>query len=193
MTTANKITIGRILLVPVFIVQLLYYMRSGNDWNRILALVSFALASISDGLDGYIARRYNQKSELGKILDPLADRLLLVSAVILLSLDSGGYLTRIPLWLTVLIVSRDVLVPIGIVLVHHLCGKVELRPRITGKVATFFQMAVALWILLQWPERALVYLIYSTAFFTTLSFVIYICAGVRQLNSSPKSAATDRQ
>ena len=193
MTTANKITIARILLVPVFVVQLLYYMRSGDDWNRIFALIAFALAAISDGLDGYIARHYNQRSELGTILDPLADKLLLVSAVILLSLDSSGYLTRIPLWLTVLIISRDVLVPIGVFVVHHLCGKVALRPRIAGKVATVFQIGVVLWILLQWSEKALGYWIFSAAFFTTLSFIIYMVDGVRKLNASPVSAATKNQ
>ncbi len=193
MTTANKITIARILLVPVFVVQLLYYMRSGDDWNRVFAMISFALAAISDGLDGYIARRYNQKSELGKVLDPLADKLLLVSAIILLSLDSKGYLTRIPLWLTVLIISRDVLVPTGIFIVHHMCGKVALRPRIAGKVATVFQMGVVLWILLQWSEQVLGYWIFSAAFFTTLSFVIYIIDGIRQLSASPVSAATKNQ
>src|SRR6185295_6973655 len=87
MTTANKITILRILLVPFFIAQVLYYVGNGGELYRLLAILSFAIAAISDGVDGYIARRYNQRSELGAILDPLADKLLLVSAVILLSFN----------------------------------------------------------------------------------------------------------
>src|SRR5687767_11757901 len=75
MTTANKITIVRILLVPFFIVQVLYYVNTGNEWYRLSAVLCFGLAAISDGIDGYIARRYNQISELGKMLDPLADKL----------------------------------------------------------------------------------------------------------------------
>jgi len=99
MTTANKITILRILLIPFFVVELIYYVRSGNETHRLAALLSFAIAAILDGVDGYIARRYHQISELGKILDPLADKLLLVSGVVLLSLDNAPHLRQIPLWL----------------------------------------------------------------------------------------------
>ena len=70
MTTANKITIIRILLVPFFVVQVLYYTNTGNEWYWLFALLCFAVAAISDGVDGYIARRYNQISELGKMIDP---------------------------------------------------------------------------------------------------------------------------
>src|SRR6476661_5666100 len=99
MTTANKVTILRILLIPFFVVQVLYYMKTGNENYRLAAIVAFAVASICDGVDGYIARRYNQRSELGAILDPLADKLLLVSGVILFSLNTPHFGT-IPLWLT---------------------------------------------------------------------------------------------
>src|ERR1041385_2449419 len=77
MTTANKITILRILLVPFFVVELIYYVRTANEIHRLLAILSFAIAAICDGVDGYIARHYDHISELGKILDPLADKLLL--------------------------------------------------------------------------------------------------------------------
>jgi phosphatidylglycerophosphate synthase len=73
MTTANKITILRILLIPFFVVELIYYVRSGNEAHRLAALLSFAIAAILDGVDGYIAKHYNQVSELGKILDPLTE------------------------------------------------------------------------------------------------------------------------
>jgi len=89
MTTANKITILRILLIPFFVVELLYYLETGNEVHRLLALLTFAVTAILDGVDGYIARRYNQKSELGAILDPLADKLLLVSAIITLSFNTS--------------------------------------------------------------------------------------------------------
>ena len=73
MTTANKITILRMLLIPFFVVVTLYYTKEGQEIYRLLAVLSFALAALCDGLDGYVARRYNQSSELGAILDPLAD------------------------------------------------------------------------------------------------------------------------
>src|ERR1041384_5376052 len=94
MTTANKITIVRILLVPLFIVHLLYYVNGGRVHHRFLGIFAFALAAISDGVDGFIARHYNQRSERGAILDPLADKILLVSGVVLLSLNNSPYLER---------------------------------------------------------------------------------------------------
>src|SRR4030095_6512672 len=124
MTTANKITILRILLVPFFIAQVLYYVGSGDEFYRLLAILSFAIAAISDGVDGYIARRYNQRSELGAILDPLADKLLLVSGIVLLSLNNKPYLDHIPLWLTVTILSRDVLLLIGLIVIHVTFGSI---------------------------------------------------------------------
>ena len=89
MTTANKITVGRILMIPGFIYLLLRHREEGADWLRWSALMCFALVAVLDGVDGYVARRYQQRSELGAVLDPLADKLLLVSALILLSLDKS--------------------------------------------------------------------------------------------------------
>ena len=87
MTTANKITILRILLIPFFVVQTLYYTKEGHEVYRWLALISFGIAAVCDGVDGYVARHYNQRSELGAVLDPLADKLLLVSGIVVLSFD----------------------------------------------------------------------------------------------------------
>ena len=97
MTTANKITILRILLIPFFVVELIYYVETGNELHRLVAMLSFAVAAILDGVDGYIARHYNQKSELGAILDPLADKLLLVSGIVALSFNHAPFLGQIPL------------------------------------------------------------------------------------------------
>src|SRR6266446_4548118 len=118
MTTANKITILRILLIPFFVVEVLYYVKGGNELHRLLAIVSFAVAAICDGVDGYIARRYNQRSELGAILDPLADKLLLVAGIVLLSLRHEQYLPHLPLWLTATVISRDVLLLLGMMVIH---------------------------------------------------------------------------
>ena len=131
MTTANKITILRILLVPFIIVQVLYYEAGGDEWNRLLALLSFAIAAISDGVDGYIARRYNQRSELGAVLDPLADKLLLVSGIVLLSFQNP-YLPKLPLWLSATVISRDVIILLGLIVIHYVCAKAVVRPRLLG-------------------------------------------------------------
>ena len=190
MTTANKVTILRILLVPFFICQVLYYGNGGAELHRWLAVTAFALCALSDGVDGYIARRYNQRSELGALLDPLADKLLLVSGVVFLSFDHRPYLPPLPLWLVTTIVSRDLLLVIGWSVIHHVCGRVTVRPRISGKIATVLQMAVVLWALLKWPDGPLESLALATACFTGLSGLLYYWDGAKQLNASPRSAPT---
>src|SRR5208282_6169198 len=130
MTTANKITILRILVIPFFVVELIYYVRTGNEIHRLLAILSFAVAAILDGVDGYIARHYHQISELGKILDPLADKLLLVSGIVTLSFNHGTFLGQIPLWLTGTIIGRDLLILIGMMVIYYTVGKVAVHPRI---------------------------------------------------------------
>src|SRR5437899_10176843 len=132
MTTANKVTIFRILLIPFFVVEVLYYVKTGDELHRLLGTSAFALAAICDGVAGYIARRYNQRSELGAILDPLADKLLLVSGIIVLSFEHRGRLETIPLWLTGTIIGRDILVLVGMLVIHMTVGKVKIRPRMVG-------------------------------------------------------------
>jgi len=188
MTTANKITILRILLIPFFVVEVLYYGKGGNELHRLWAIISFAVAAICDGVDGYIARRYNQRSELGAILDPLADKLLLVSGIVLLSIP-WSYFDTIPLWLTGTIIGRDILILVGLVVIQIMIGKVTVRPRILGKIATVLQMAVVLWILLKWNTRWLKVWTLGAAICTGGSGLLYVWDGVRQLSAHPSSSA----
>lgn len=192
MTTANKVTIVRILMVPFFVVEVLYYVKNGNEINRLLALLSFAIASVCDGVDGYIARRYNQRSELGAILDPLADKLLLVSGIVVLSFDNGVHLQSIPLWLTGTIIGRDILLLIGLVVIQITVGKVTVRPRALGKVATVMQMFVVLWVLLKWSPKWLPTWILFTALCTGASGLLYVWDGTRQLSAHPASSPTGK-
>jgi CDP-diacylglycerol--glycerol-3-phosphate 3-phosphatidyltransferase len=193
-TTANKITILRILLIPFFVVEVLYYVKTGNEVHRLVALLTFAVAAICDGVDGYIARHYNQWSELGTILDPLADKLLLVSGVVVLSFDHAPYLGQIPLWLTGTIIGRDLLLLVGLAVVHVTVGKVQVRPHFVGKVATVLQMICVLWILLGWDtgwgSRWARYWTVGAAICTGASGLLYVWDGVRQLSASPSSSAT---
>ncbi|HEV2436031.1 MAG TPA: CDP-alcohol phosphatidyltransferase family protein [Verrucomicrobiae bacterium] len=197
MTTANKVTILRILLIPFFVVELIYYLQTGNEIHRLLALLSFAITAILDGVDGYIARRYNQKSELGAILDPLADKFLLVSAIVTLSFNRSPYLGQIPLWLTGTVLGRDVLLLIGIAVIRLTVGRVTVRPRLIGKVATVFQMAVVVWILLGWDRdlNARWFAVWSigAAAFTGISGLLYVWDGVKQLGAHPASSPTERK
>jgi CDP-diacylglycerol--glycerol-3-phosphate 3-phosphatidyltransferase len=125
-------------------------------------------------VDGYIARRYNQWSELGTILDPLADKLLLVSAVVVLSFKNEGHLEQIPLWLTVTIIGRDLLLLAGLGVIHLTVGKVKVRPRMVGKVATVLQMTAVLWVLLKWHPKALDYVVVGAAICTAVSGLWYV-------------------
>ena len=193
MTTANKITIFRILLVPFFIVEVLSYVDDGDELHRFLAIAAFLLASVCDGVDGYIARRYNQRSELGAILDPLADKLLVVAGIVLLSLHHEQYLPHLPLWLTATVISRDVLLLIGLVVVHYACGKVTVKPHLIGKVATVLQMVTVCWALLKLPAGWLHWFALGAAVCTGGSGVIYVFHGVRQLSASPASSPTPKQ
>ena len=194
MTTANKITIARMLLIPFFVGEVLYYVKTGNETHRLGGLLCFAVAAICDGVDGYIARHYNQWSELGAILDPLADKLLLVSGVVLLSFDHGPLLGQIPLWLTVTIIGRDLLILIGMVVIQITVGKVRVRPHLVGKAATVLQMVAVIWLLLKWDEsfgaRWILMLTVGAAICTGVSGFFYIYDGVRQLSSSPSSSAS---
>jgi CDP-diacylglycerol--glycerol-3-phosphate 3-phosphatidyltransferase len=192
MTTANKITILRILLIPFFVVEVLYYVRAGYELHRVLALVSFAVAAICDGVDGYIARRFNQRSELGAILDPLADKLLLVSGIILLSFDHTPHLWTVPLWLTGTILGRDILLVIGLVVIKMMVDRVLIRPRMIGKVATVLQMIVVLWVLLKWSETWLGPITLAAALCTGLSGLIYVYDGAKQLSAHPSSSASGK-
>lgn len=213
MTTANKITILRILLIPFFVTETIYYVRTGNDVHRITGMLLFVVTAASDGVDGYIARRYNQISELGRILDPLADKLLLVSGIVLLSFNNAPYFGQIPLWLTATIIGRDLLLAIGVVVIRSVAGKITVRPRVTGKIATVFQMLVIIWILLRWdvlPYHAQQYAslparwdrlfhLYlfqvwtiGAAVFTGVSGLLYVFDGMKQLSDHPSSSPTPK-
>lgn len=190
MTTANKITIARILLIPVFVWLTIDYVRNyqkggEKEWERVAACLIFAVAAISDGIDGYIARRYHQKTELGAFLDPLADKALLVSAMILLSVrfKDGTPFDQLPLWFPVLVISRDLILLVGTVLIHMLAGRVSAHPRLVGKCATFFQMITLGWVLLKIERPPYEWPLYSAGFFTLISGIWYIFDGVKQLNA----------
>jgi CDP-diacylglycerol--glycerol-3-phosphate 3-phosphatidyltransferase len=188
MTTANKVTILRILLIPFFVVMVLYYVRTGNEVHRWLGILSFGFAAVCDGVDGYIARRFNQRSELGAVLDPLADKLLLVSGIVLLSFDHQPRLVTVPLWFTGTIIGRDILLLVGLVVIQFMVGKVKVHPRVVGKIATVLQMVVVLWVLLKWSERWLDVWTLTAAITTGISGLLYVYDGSRQLSAHPTSA-----
>jgi cardiolipin synthase (CMP-forming) len=146
-TLANQLTLMRLALVPAFVILVLYG-RLG--W----ALAAFVTAGITDGLDGLIARWTNQRTALGAFLDPMADKLLLVSAFVVLSLPGIGLVNRIPVWLTVLVISRDVAIVVTVAIVSLTLGPRTFPPSIYGKTATaLYIVTVTLVLLFNFLER----------------------------------------
>ncbi len=129
LTPANQLTLLRMLLIPAFVILVVY---GHLGW----ALVAFAVAGVTDALDGLIARRSGQKSNLGAWLDPMADKLLLLTTFVVLTLPGLGLSNRLPIWLTVLIFSRDVVIVLTVAVVNLAIGPRTFRPSIFGKVAT---------------------------------------------------------
>ena len=129
LTPANQLTLLRMLLIPAFVILVVYgYL----GW----ALIVFAAAGITDALDGLIARWSDQKTSLGAWLDPMADKLLLVTTFVVLTLPGLDLANRLPIWLTVLIISRDVGIVLTVAIVNLALGPRTFRPSVFGKIAT---------------------------------------------------------
>ena len=149
---ANIITLTRLALIPVFVGCAIRHgldVRAGSadEWWRYAAVVVFTVAAVSDGVDGFVARRFNQRSVLGSKLDPLADMLLLLSGIITLSIVDWD--PKFPSWFPVLVLSRDILSTRGMQLIKIHSGSVIIRPHWTGKVATVLQMTALGWLMLR--------------------------------------------
>lgn len=136
LTIPNLFTFLRMALIPVF-ACLLYYGYS------VLALVVFLMAGVSDGIDGLIARRYNQKSELGTILDPIADKLLMTVAFIVLSMPNFLQPVKhlpVPFWVAATVIGRDIFILAVAISIFIITGFRKFKPSILGKLSTFVQV-----------------------------------------------------
>ncbi|MCM8783018.1 MAG: CDP-diacylglycerol--glycerol-3-phosphate 3-phosphatidyltransferase [Candidatus Omnitrophica bacterium] len=179
MNIANKVSIFRILSVPFFVSSLIYYSPE-NDFLRYVALFIFCLAVISDFVDGYLARRTRKKSSAGLILDPLADKLLLISAFAGLRIVRNFPLgIRFPLWVTLIVISRDIIILLGALVIYLVKSKLDIHPSWWGKFTTFSQMLAVGSVLLQFKFS---YIFWSAAvIFTLISGFDYIHKGFRIL------------
>ena len=169
MTIPNLITILRVLLVPIFIIYMI------ND-KTLGSLIIFVIASVSDALDGFIARVFHKKSDLGAYLDPLADKILLIAAYITLAI-----LKMIPAWLAVLIISRDVIILLGVLVLYLNRHPVKIHPSLLSKSTTCLQIATILMILSNSYlnlEPINIYAFWLTGGFTIASGLQYIRRGL---------------
>lgn len=144
----NRITIARILLVGPLVICLLNLNGEWTGWRH-TTLVLFCIMAVSDGLDGYLARRLREETPLGRFLDPVGDKLLIACAMILLSVDGTavpGF--KLPSWVPVIAISKDVLTVIGFGLVYATTGAFFVEPRIWGKLCTLVQLVTVAAVLL---------------------------------------------
>ena len=174
LTTANQLTILRIVFIPVFIIFISY------GWNG-LALAIFIAAGLTDVLDGIIARRFGQKTTVGTVLDPLADKLLMVTSIVILSLPQMEFRNLMPRWLTILLISRDVLMMLVALIIVLMVGWRFFKPSIYGKASTVLQVVTVLVVLYgNWrdqfiPQLQLLY--YATGALTAFSGLHYLFTG----------------
>ena len=174
----NILSIARILITPFFVILLI-------KKKFFFALLTFAIAGISDALDGILARYLNQRTVLGAYLDPLADKLLLTSAFVSLAI-----LKIVPGWLTVIVITRDVLIILGIAMVTIMGKKITIQPSLVSKCTTVAQLSTIILILLHnefviirewvilWP------MYWITAFLTIISGLHYIIKGLKMLQEN---------
>jgi len=198
MTIPNYISIFRLMLVPVFVISLLDYADTGTELSWWTAVVAYLVAAISDGVDGYIARRFKQRSELGTFLDPLADKLLLVSGLVVLSFSSD-HLVQLPIWMIGVVLGRDLFLLLGFFVITHWCGKMKIQPHFISKCATVLQMIVVAWGVLGRKDQFgleadwLFWWCLAATLCTAATFLVYFPAGMKQLQAVPASAPSEDQ
>lgn len=193
MNPANAITLVRILLIPVFIGLALYYGKSVESGSpvegyRWAAVAVFLAASASDWLDGWVARRFNMESRLGSMLDPIADKGLVLSALITLSVTAWSKDHQFPLWFPVLVISKDVLSFGGAWLIHYCVGKVIIRPHWTGKVSTVALIVAIGWVMLRLTWLPSIVSVVVASVFVVASGIAYILDCAVQIREGTAAA-----
>ncbi len=181
MTIPNMLTVGRILLTPVLVWLIV------RGW-RITAFFLFSAAGMSDAVDGFIARQFNQKSRFGAYADPLADKILLVSSFMAL-----WYAGKVPFWLIGITVGRDLIILLGFFYLYFSGVKVEMRPLAVSKATTFFQLFTVFSLLgeplVQLPDAAYITLFWVTAAFSVYSGFRYVRIGKSLLDARSGGSA----
>lgn len=185
LTLANLLTILRLLIVPFFVIAIYYQ-------EFVYALGLFVSAAVTDGLDGFFARAFDQKTQLGTILDPMADKLLLVTAFIVLSSHGMTKTAPIPFWVTVAAISRDIFIVLGALAINVSTGFSGFRPSSLGKLNTFVQLVTIVVFLaanaFALDTRLITITCFATFLLAIFSGVHYIFHANRLLNEKPDEA-----
>jgi cardiolipin synthase len=167
----------RIVLIPLLVIFLI-------DGSYLKALLVFSITSITDALDGFLARTLRMQTELGAYLDPIADKAMISSCYITLAITGG-----LPAWLTVLVIGRDLIIIIGILVFFLVSLPVTIKPALVSKITTIFQILTVLWVLvtLTWtwekpPVLVTTGLFWMTAALTVASGLVYLHRGIQIIN-----------
>jgi CDP-diacylglycerol--glycerol-3-phosphate 3-phosphatidyltransferase len=187
MTLPNKITIARICLIPVFAIAAWGYGASigigrPDERLRIAATGIFIVAAATDGLDGFIARRFNQRTRLGSILDPIADKCMVAVAILAIAL--GQWPDAFPVWFAVAVLGRDSLLAIGFLILPNSTRILTVHPSLLGRIATALQITAILWVLLGIRSISTIYPAALAALFTLVSGAGYLLDAVRQVQGA---------
>ena len=181
LTPANQLTLTRVLLAPAFVILTVY---GYFGW----ALIVFAVAGLTDLLDGLIARTFRGRTSLGAWLDPMADKLLIVATVSVLTLPGLGLVNKLPVWLTILIITRDLLIVVTVAVINLAIGRREFRPSIYGKIATATYILTCVTIMyfnyLQRTSPVVTFGIYASAAITLISGFHYVFNVTKIINQN---------
>ncbi len=178
MNIPNLLTLIRIVLVPIFVILIMQGSFSS-------ALAVFVIAGITDGLDGFLARILNQQTVLGSYLDPLADKALIITSFVILSV-----LEIVPGWLAVVVISRDCIILFGVSVLFLMSVPIEIRPTYVSKATTVMQLLTVFFVLVSkfqpgyTNSMVIETLFWGTAFFTVVSGFYYIFKGIKAANNS---------
>jgi cardiolipin synthase len=176
MNIANRLSLFRILSAPLFIISLLYYSAQ-REYLRIIAIAIFFVAVVSDIVDGYLARKHRQNTAIGRLLDPLADKILLMSAFICLYLiNKFPQGIHFPLAVVLIVIGRDILLLCGSGVIYLLRKDIRIQPTCWGKLTTFFQILSVFSILFQWGYSYILWRI--AVVFTLISGIDYLVKGI---------------
>lgn len=179
MTLANRITLFRLVLIPVFCLLIFCYTES-REYLRFAALGVYLLAVISDGVDGYIARHWDQQTQLGTRLDPMADKLLVNLGLVFLAANES-LIHNIPRGFPVFVLTRDLAIVLVAYAIHRKKGTVHVQPSMLGKLTTVVQFCTVIAVLLQWPQ--VTFFMWATVVFTLASGMGYLHTAVQQIRA----------
>lgn len=191
MTTANQITIIRIAIIPLFIVfvNIFGQQESTLSFKSYLPLSVFLFAALLDILDGYLARKRKEVTRLGTFLDPMADKLLTISALLMFCLNNHlSFFGKIPLWFIVTVILRETILITGTLIIFLVKNHVQIKPRIAGKLSTFILVLLIVSVLAGIPKSIIDAIAIASAFFIIFSLILYTIDGVKQAGSVKKES-----